>query len=67
MTEPDEADLVRTRQLIDEAKVIAEDLRETTPDPSPAADPVTVAESNPGTVAAVDAEPEPDADAEPER
>ncbi|MEV0675533.1 hypothetical protein AB0I60_03325 [Actinosynnema sp. NPDC050436] len=33
MTEPDQADLERTQRLIDEAKDIARDLRETTPDP----------------------------------
>ncbi|MEU7480121.1 hypothetical protein AB0A63_29345 [Lentzea sp. NPDC042327] len=36
MTAPDEARLDESQQLIDEAKKIAHDLRETTPDPAPA-------------------------------
>ncbi|MBB5957118.1 hypothetical protein FHS29_003711 [Saccharothrix tamanrassetensis] len=33
--EPDERQLERTQQLIDEADAIARDLRQTTPDPFP--------------------------------
>ncbi|CCH33101.1 hypothetical protein ABZ816_33850 [Actinosynnema sp. NPDC047251] len=40
MTEPSEADLDHTRELIDEAKETARDLRQATPDPDPLGLPV---------------------------
>ncbi|WP_433261818.1 hypothetical protein ACQPZF_27855 [Actinosynnema sp. CS-041913] len=40
-SEPDEPDLERTQQLIDEADAIARDLRETTPDPFPESEEAT--------------------------